>query len=319
MRCQIRQIHRIPICYWFANVDSDLFTRFSRKYLPVLATKALSPNTARDALPPEMIMYKLTATANKSTSFSSADRNTSLTLLKQYRQNPQAHLRNRLVRLNLGLVTKEVSFWAKPHTELYEDLLQVGAMGLLGAIERFEIERGYAFSSFAVRYIRGEIQHYLRDKTNVVKMPRRWQEIYQQGLRLAQKLRSTLGREPSTAELAAALEITPAQWQEIRLAYQNREPLSLDAPIKNDDKDATSLLELMPDPHSSNEHHDWSGIHQALAHLEGRTRTIMEFVFLEDRPQREVAVMLGISAVTVSRQVKKGLDTLRSLMLAEAC
>ncbi len=264
-------------------------------------------------------MYQLTSTPPKSTSFSSADRNTTLALLKQYHQNPQPYLRNRLVRLNLGLVTKEVGFWAKPHTELYEDLLQVGAMGLLGAIERFEVERGYAFSSFAVRYIRGEIQHYLRDKTNTVKVPRRWQELYQQGLRCTQQLRSSLGREPSTVELAAALAITPAQWQEIRLAHQNREPLSLDAPIKNDDKETTTLLDLMPDPHSHNEHYDCSGIHQALANLEERTRTIMEFVFLEDRPQREVASMLGISAVTVSRQVKKGLDTLRSLMLAQAC
>ena len=89
----------------------------------------------------------------------------SLALLRQYQQTPCNQIRNQLVQLNIGLVRKEVHHWVKQCTESYEDLMQVGCIGLIRAIERFDLSRGSAFSTFAVPYIRGEIQHYLRDKS----------------------------------------------------------------------------------------------------------------------------------------------------------
>lgn len=253
--------------------------------------------------------------------FSAEDKTTTLELLKQYRKAPSPYLRDRIVRLNIGLVKKEVHFWADRHSELYDDLLQVGALGLIGAVDRFELNRGYAFSSFAVRYIRGEIQHYLRDKSSSVRIPRRWMDLQQQSVRVMQKLRNTLQREPSAQEVANDLGITLHEWQEAKLACQNRAPLSLDAPIRSEEEDAASIGDLVADP-KSNMHlqqDEKFRLHQALSLLEQRTREIVEFVFIEDMPQRDVAKMLGVSAVTISRQIKKGLSTLRGVLEAEAC
>jgi RNA polymerase sigma-B factor len=257
--------------------------------------------------------------ASKSKEFSSEDKSTTLEMLKAYRLSPSAKIRNQLVKLNIGLVKKEVSYWINQASESYDDLVQVGSIGLMGAIERFEVNRGYAFSSFAVRYIRGEIQHYLRDKSSTLRVPRRCLELHQQAVKVAQQLRTTLQREPSAQELADALGVSLAEWQEVKLAYQNRSPLSLDAPVRSDDDGAACLAEMVPDPRLHGLQDDHLRLQQALTHLEGRTREIVEFVFLEDLTQREVAKMLGVSAVTISRQVKKGLTILKCVMSAQAC
>lgn len=233
------------------------------------------------------------------------------TLLQQYQQCPSQRLKEQIVKLNTGLVKKEVAYWLNQTNESYEDLLQIGFMGLLAAIDRYDSKRGYAFSSFATRYIRGEIQHYLRDRSFAVRLPRRYSELYQQSLRAVQELRQKLGREPQDAEIAQALGISPRDWQDIKLAHRNRVPLSLDAPLR-DDTDS-NLGETVCDPRSSHQSQEdiWR-LQQALAELEHRTRQILEYVFLEDMPQKQVAQMLGLTTVTVSRQVKKGITALRS-------
>jgi RNA polymerase sigma-B factor len=257
--------------------------------------------------------------------FSVADKTTTLELLKQYHQSPSpmrsAYLRDRIVKLNIGLIKKEVRFWADRQSELYEDLLQVGAIGLIGAVDRFELNRGYAFSSFAVRYIRGEIQHYMRDKSTSVRIPRRCLDLQQQSIKVMQKLRNTLQREPSAREVAQALGVTLEEWQETKLACQNRAPLSLDAPVRAEELDSASIGDLVADPKSNQVLHqdDKLRLQQALGKLEQRTREIVEFVFIEDLPQVEVAKMFGVSAVTISRQIKKGLSTLRYVLESEAC
>jgi RNA polymerase sigma-B factor len=257
--------------------------------------------------------------------FSVADKTTTLELLKQYHQSTSptrsAYLRDRIVKLNIGLIKKEVRFWADRQSELYEDLLQVGAIGLIGAVDRFELNLGYAFSSFAVRYIRGEIQHYMRDKSTSVRIPRRCLDLQQQSIKVMQKLRNTLQREPSAREVAQALGVTIEEWQETKLAYQNRAPLSLDAPVRAEEADAASIGDLVADPKSNQILHqdDKLRLQQALGSLEQRTREIVEFVFIEDLPQVEVAKMFGVSAVTISRQIKKGLSTLRCVLESEAC
>ncbi|MDX1977303.1 MAG: sigma-70 family RNA polymerase sigma factor [Pseudanabaenaceae cyanobacterium bins.68] len=252
--------------------------------------------------------------------FSPEQKSICLELLKQYQQNRSAKLRNQIVQMNIGLVKKEVTYWLHQSVETYEDLLQVGAIGLIGAIDRFEMDKGYAFSSFATRYIRGEIQHYLRDKRHILRIPRRWQELHDQAYRLARQLRADLGREPLDRELAAALHISELEWSEVKLAYQNRSPVSLDAPLSHQDLDSDCLLELMADPKSWDQfgHEEGIRLNQALTCLDPKTREIVEYVFLEDITQREVAKIYGVSAVTISRQVKKGLSTLRSLLVEAA-
>ena len=241
----------------------------------------------------------------------------SLELLRKYQQAPCLQTRNRLVELNFGLVRKEAHHWINQCTESYEDLIQVGCIGLIHAIERFDMSKGHAFSSFAIPYIRGEIQHYLRDKSPSVRIPRRWQVIQRQAVCFIREFQLSQQRPPVDSEIAAALELELVEWQEIKLACQNRTLLSLDAPMGDEDNGSVSLGDLMPDPRYRSfqlAHEDQIRLQQALIQLERRTREILEFVFLHDLTQKETAERLGISAVTVSRRVKKGLSSLQKFM-----
>lgn len=238
-------------------------------------------------------------------------------LLREYQREPSNELRNQLVELNIGLVRKEVHHWIHQCTESYDDLLQVGCIGLIRAIERFDMSKGNAFSSFAIPYIRGEIQHYLRDKSPSLRVPRQWLELERQAVGVIQQLQMKLKRQPTDMEVATELEISLIQWQEIKLACRNRAPLSLDAPVSDEEDGTTSLGELVPDSRYRSfqlAQEDQIRLQQALATLEDQTRKILEFVFLYDLTQKETAERMGISAVTVSRRVKKGLDVLKEMM-----
>jgi RNA polymerase sigma-B factor len=238
-------------------------------------------------------------------------------LLREYQQCPSERLRNQLVKVNFGLVRKEAHYWINQCQESYDDLIQVGCLGLIRAIEKFELSKGNAFSSYAIPYIRGEIQHYLRDKGVTMRIPRRWLALQQQAIGLSRSLREKYNRQPTDAELAAVLAISLSEWEEIKLAWMNRSPLSLDVPIKDGEEGASCLGELVPDPHYRSfqlAQEDQIRLQQALVQLENRTREVLECVFLQDLTQKQVAEHLGISVVTVSRRVKKGLDLLKYLM-----
>jgi RNA polymerase sigma-B factor len=241
----------------------------------------------------------------------------SLELLREYQTSPTTHLRNQIVQLNIGLVRKEVHHWMQQCTESYDDLLQVGCLGLIRAIERFDMSKGHAFSSFAVPYIRGEIQHYLRDKSPSVRIPRHWLTLQRQATKEIQKLQESLNRHPSDVEVASALKVSVTEWQEIKLACRNRSPLSLDAPVQDDEEGAASLGDLVPDAGYRSfqlAQEDQIRLQLALGKLEDGTRKVLEFVFLHDLTQKETAERMGISSVTVSRRVKKGLTSLKKLM-----
>jgi RNA polymerase sigma-B factor len=241
----------------------------------------------------------------------------SLELLKKYYLSPSAELRNQLVQLNLGLVRKEAHHWVNQCSESYDDLMQVGSLGLIRAIERFDISKGNAFSSFATPYIRGEIQHYLRDKSSPVRIPRRWQALQHQAAGVSRELQLQFHRPPTDHEMAEALQISLSEWQEIKLAFRNRAPLSLDAPMNEDEEGSMSLADLVPDNRYQSfqlAQEDQIRLQQALVQLEKRTREVLEFVFLYDLTQKETAERLGISAVTVSRRVKSGLELLKKML-----
>ena len=244
----------------------------------------------------------------------------SLHLFHQYQKNKTTDIRNKIMELNFGLVKKEAYHWMNQCNESYEDLLQVGSIGLIRAIERFSIEKGNAFSSFAIPYIRGEIQHYLRDKSCTLRIPRRWLELRQQSISFVHNFREENQRQPSNSEIAGHLNVSTKEWQDIKLAYQNRKPLSLDISVNNDVESQMSLGDLVADPKHRSFHlvyEDKVRLQQALEELEDRTRNVLEFVFLHDLTQKETAKVLGISVVTVSRQLKKGLNLLKKSMVQE--
>lgn len=238
-------------------------------------------------------------------------------LLQRYHHLKEPNIRNRLVKLNIGLVRREAHRWVRQSTESFDDLMQVGSLGLIRAIDRFDLSKGYAFSSFAIPYIRGEIQHYLRDRSSMVRIPRRWQTLAGQAQKVSQGLQVSLHRQPTDGEIAQALEISLAEWQEVKLATRNRSLLSLDAPVLDEEVHSASLSDVLPDPKYRSfqlAEEDRIRLQQALHQLEERTRKILEFVFLQDLTQKETAERLGISSVTVSRRVKQGLKRLRQMM-----
>jgi RNA polymerase sigma-B factor len=245
----------------------------------------------------------------------------SLYLFQQYQQQQTTDVRNQIMELNFGLVKKEAYHWMNQCNESYEDLLQVASIGLIRAIERFDVEKGNAFSSFAIPYIRGEIQHYLRDKSCTLRIPRRWLELRQQSIAFIHNFREEYHRQPTNCEIAKYLEIPLKEWQDIKLAYQNRKPLSLDVSVNNDLENQTSLCDLVADPKYRSfqlAYEDRVRLQQSLAQLEDRTRNVLEFVFLHDLTQKETAQVLGISVVTVSRQLKKGLNLLKKKMIDDS-
>lgn len=124
-------------------------------------------------------------------------------------------------------------------------------------------------------------------------------------------------RQPTNSEIAQVLEISLKEWNDIELAFQNREPLSLDVAVGNEEDGQTSLGDLVPDPRCRSfqlTQDDRLRLQYALAQLEERTRHILEFVFFKDLTQKETAEQLGISVVTVSRRIKKGIELLKASM-----
>ncbi|MBC8123306.1 MAG: sigma-70 family RNA polymerase sigma factor [Gemmatimonadaceae bacterium] len=235
---------------------------------------------------------------------------TSIELLSTYNKNPDTRLRNQLVEQNLGLVRKVAHQVSSRCSEPFDDLVQVGTIGLIRAIERFELQRGYSFSSFAVPYIRGEMQHYLRDKASAVRTPRRYAEINRRGRMLIQEFNQENGHNPSDEYVAEHLNVSVMEWREVKLAQRNKSLLSLDGSLGHCEDESLSLGALLPDKrHQSFRLAEDERLHleQALDKLEQTTRTILEYVFFHDLTQTEVAHRMELSPMTVSRRIKKGL------------
>lgn len=238
-------------------------------------------------------------------------------LLMAYHQNPSVSLRNQLVKLHAGLVRKVAHRIRYQCTEPYEDLEQIGFIGLIRAIERFNPSQGCAFSSFAIPYIRGEMLHFLRDKSSMVKIPRRWQELYIEGEKVQKQLTAKLGRTPKEAEIAQALQVSLQEWRDSKLAAQNRQPLSLDATVTRQLDYPVSLGETLPDTRYQALQHleeDRQQLQDALNQLETKTRAAIECVFLRELPRKEAAKQIGVSPMTVTRHLQKGVDQLVTML-----
>lgn len=238
-------------------------------------------------------------------------------LLISYHHNPSIKTRNQLVKLHTGLVRKMAHHFSHQCSEPYEDLEQIGYFGLIRAIERFNPDQGYAFSSFAVPYIRGEILHFLRDRSGVVKIPRRWQELYNEGQKVRKQLSTTLGRCPKDAEIAGKLQVSLEEWQDSKLAAQNRSTLSLDTTVIQHTDCSITLGEVLPDPHATacqQREEERQQLQGAMNHLEEKIKTAVELVFLKELSRKEAAKRIGTSPMTVTRYLQRGTDQLVSLL-----
>ncbi len=242
-------------------------------------------------------------------------------LLQSYVSSPSLKLRNQLVELNAGLVRKVAHQVSKKCAEPYEDLEQIGYLGLIRAIERFDPQQGSAFSSFAIPYIRGEMLHYLRDKGSMMRIPRRWQELYARGKKLRKDLIDKLGRLPRDIEISKALGVSIQEWSECQLALQNRLPISLDAVVNNSIDCSVTFGDTIADPNYQalrKLEEDRLQLQKAMNQLEDKTKAAIECVFLWDLPRKEAAKQIGISPMTVTRQLHKGIELLSNILEPQA-
>lgn len=248
-------------------------------------------------------------------------RSRGMELLVAYQQNPSVRVRNQLVQLNAGLVRKIAHRVSHQCAEPYEDLEQIGYMGLIRAIERFNPSQGCAFSSFAVPYIRGEMLHFLRDRSGTVKIPRRWQQLNKDGQKVREEFLTTFGRQPTDNEIADRLNVSVNEWRESKIASRNRLPLSLDATVCQQIDSPMTLGDTIPDTQYQtlqNLEEDRQQLQRALNQLEDKTRKAIEFVFLHELSRKEVAEQIGVSPMTVTRRIQRGVQQMVDYLQPQA-
>jgi RNA polymerase sigma-B factor len=205
------------------------------------------------------------------------------------------------------------------HTsEPFDDLLQVASIGLVKAIERYDPGRGYAFSSFAVPTILGELRRHLRDHTWSLRVPRDLQELTQRLGPVSDELARRLGREPTVAELAHELGVEAEMVVDAREALAAYTPASLDAPMSDGENNAAIVELLGGEDESFAAVDDAVFLEHYLDHLSARNREILRLRFHEQLKQREIGAILGISQMHVSRLIRQSLEQLREVAAAEA-
>jgi RNA polymerase sigma-B factor len=191
-----------------------------------------------------------------------------------------------------------------------EDVMQVAYIGLLKAIERFDPDRGLAFSSLAVPTILGEIKRYFRDLGWTVRVPRDIQELALRVEKVADSLTGELGRMPTVQEIAARCDTTAERVLEARSSATAHRAISLDQPSGEPDMD--DMIDRLGSDDAGYERAETSlQVDGLLAELPERERQVLELRFREDLMQREIADRLGISQMQVSRLIARSLATLR--------
>ncbi|MEM6521526.1 MAG: RNA polymerase sigma factor SigF [Cyanobacteria bacterium P01_C01_bin.70] len=248
-------------------------------------------------------------------------RSRGMEMLIAYKNQPSVELRNRLVKLNAGLVRKIAHRVSHQCSEPYEDLEQIGYLGLIRAIERFNPVQGCAFSSFAVPYIRGEMLHFLRDRGTTVKIPRRWQDLQKEAQKCQGEIIRKLGRQPNDQEMAVALDVSVEEWREVKMANKNRMPLSLDATVCQQVDSSITLGDTLPDTYYQRMQlleEDRQQLQRAMAQLEDKTRSAIEYVFFNGLSRKEVAERIGVSPMTVTRRIQRGIDQMISFLQPQA-
>ncbi|MCL6670308.1 MULTISPECIES: RNA polymerase sigma factor SigF [Streptomyces] len=229
------------------------------------------------------------------------------------------YARNTLIEMNMSLVRFAAGRFRGRGDEM-EDLVQTGMIGLIKAIDRFELSREVEFTSFALPYIVGEIKRFFRDTTWAVHVPRRLQELRVELAKAREELGSRLDRQPTVAELATLMNISESEVVEAQIAANGYNSSSLDAALTGDGPEGGEAvladfigveedgLRLVEDFHS---------LAPLMAELGERDRQILHMRFVEEATQAEIGERLGCSQMHVSRLIKRIIARLREGMLGE--
>ncbi|MFJ5137911.1 RNA polymerase sigma factor SigF [Streptomyces sp. NPDC088707] len=227
------------------------------------------------------------------------------------------YVRNTLIEMNMSLVVYAAGRFRSRGDER-EDILQVGMVGLIKAIDRFDLSREVEFATFAVPYIVGEIKRFFRDTTWAVHVPRRLQEARVELAKATDELSSRLGRAPSLSELAPVMDLSEDEVVEAQVAANGYHSTSLDARLAGGDSDEedAALADLIgqEDPALAlfEEFHTLAPLVEALA---PRDRLLLHLRFVEELTQTEIGERIGVSQMQVSRLLARSLDRLRDGMV----
>jgi RNA polymerase sigma-B factor len=199
--------------------------------------------------------------------------------------------------------------------EPLDDLTQVAVIGLMQAVDRFDASRGVPFVSYATPTILGGIKRHFRDTTWNVRVPRRLQELKLQLGTVTEELAHVLHRSPTTAELAARLDVTPEDVRTARVCANAYRAISFDQPLSGD---GPGLIDTLGNLDPQIDAVDWHvALREGLAELSIRDRRIIALRFFADMTQTQIAVELGMSQMHVSRLLAQALARLRTALLAE--
>ena len=216
--------------------------------------------------------------------------------------------REEFIRGNLRLVLSVIQRFSN-RGENVDDLFQVGCIGLIKALDNFDVSQNVRFSTYAVPMIIGEIRRYLRDN-NAIRVSRSMRDTAYKALRARDKLAEKLGREPDVTEIAKELQLPR---EDVVFALEAiQDPVSLFEPVYNDGGDALYLMDqITSEKKPDNSWLDVIGIHEAMNRLTDRERHILTLRFFQGRTQMEVAGEIGISQAQVSRLEKNALAHMR--------
>ena len=237
--------------------------------------------------------------------------------LSNYSESRDPALRDSIIQASLPLVKRIAYGLARRSTDPVEDLIQVGSIGLIKAVDQFKPDAGAKFQTYATHLITGEIRHYLRDKTAMIRAPRELQELSFRINRLVQSLTARLGREPSDVEIAHELEIPVSRVNEAYEVDRRRTLISLDQALSNDAGSEQSLIDTLVDgKYQTNQmaKEDRFMLAEAIKQLRDGLREVVQLTFYEDLSQTEVARRLGISQMQVSRRLRAATAELHKII-----
>ncbi|MFE4632838.1 SigB/SigF/SigG family RNA polymerase sigma factor [Streptomyces sp. NPDC056773] len=227
-----------------------------------------------------------------------------------------SYVRNTLVELNLTLVTYAARRF-RTRQEPLEDIIQVGTIGLIKAINRYAVERGVEFTTFAIPTITGEIKRFFRDTSWSVKVPRRLQELRLDIARTYDALEQRLGRRPSEHELAQRLGITDTELAKGRRATNGYTAGSLDAPPGKNTNASPLTSSLGAEEAAYDRIECLEALKPLLKTLSDRDRQILALRFGEELTQSEIGDRLGLSQMHVSRLLSRITAGLRTGLLTD--
>lgn len=219
--------------------------------------------------------------------------------------------RERYIYCNLRLVLSIIQRFSN-RGETLDDLFQVGCVGLIKAIDNFDITQGVQFSTYAVPMIIGEIRRYLRDN-NVIRVSRSLRDIAYKALHAKEDMTRKNSKEPTINDIAKETEINACDITQALEAIQD--PLSLHEPVYRDGHDTVYVMDQISDEkNNDNSWVDNLSLTEGIKKLSDREKSILRLRFFEGKTQMEVADEIGISQAQISRLEKNALKTMKKFV-----